>query len=439
MTVTPHQPTLPLEGAFTEAEINFLEESPPSLFPENQNSNFGYVIRKLFSDQMQTAIEQIETLYNEKFIGTASAYLSLWEQDYGLPVAPTGKTTAERRAIIESRIATGPFTRDRVKQIIEKYLNATQGTTIALTPDGVPIVSGGIPLYGEFTSTQAVYRVYEDIRNFTYTVWILNTITPDIAGMTRELQRITPSGIQFTIDNTKTNVLSYEKTILNKQPVGYWRMPNFVGLGLDYSGYNNPPTAVGGTPTEVVGLLNAAVAAGTGYNPHNALDFNNSNQYLSIPNHALYSGMPEVTAEAWIRLDVLPPTDYGMITNMNNSWQMRVGSNGYLGFWYLDIASNDWYGFMVPGITVGNIFHVVGLKRGDDVEIYINGVRQTNTLLDPGVKRSVLEVSPGPLMIGGQGVANTNFDGVIDEVAIYNYALSPAQILENYRTGKNLA
>jgi hypothetical protein len=81
---------------------------------------------------------------------------------------------------------------------VENYIGATFGTPVSFSPTGIPMSASGVPLYSGATSVTAAYKIIEDIPNFTYTVRILNTITVS-SGLQRELARITPAGITFSI------------------------------------------------------------------------------------------------------------------------------------------------------------------------------------------------------------------------------------------------
>lgn len=196
---TAFQPTLPVEIAPSDAEFDFMELSPAGLFPENQNSNFGFAIRKLWCDRIQELADQQTTMFNEKFAATATQFLDDHERQYGLPIAPTSLSIAQRRQQVGNRIRIGAFTHTRRKLIVESFITATFGNPIQLTPAGVPLSAGGIPLYGEGGDVSTLYRIVEDIENFHYDVRIKNTVTPDDAGLHRELDRITPSFFSYTV------------------------------------------------------------------------------------------------------------------------------------------------------------------------------------------------------------------------------------------------
>ena len=159
---TQLQPTLPAETPFSDAEIAFLDESPPGLYPENQNSNFGYFIRKIFSDHVQTLINQLDVIYNEKFVDTAIQYLTEWELTTGLPTNPTGYSTAQRRMAITNRLRKGAFTNATRHAVIQSFIVATFGDAVSFDPSGIPITAAGIPLYSGASSLAGTYAVREN-------------------------------------------------------------------------------------------------------------------------------------------------------------------------------------------------------------------------------------------------------------------------------------
>jgi hypothetical protein len=197
-----NQPVLPEEESFSVLELAYIEESPPNLWPENQNSNFG-ARRKVVCDQMMIAYDDLQTLLNNIFISTADEFLDMWEELYGLPTFPAGKNIAERREIVIARFARGPFTRSMRDHVIDSLLSpGVVGPVVQLIPEGVAIPPTGIPLYNEASGIAPPYfQVIENITNFSYRVEIETGVTYDLTVLTRELTRITPAGISFTIVN----------------------------------------------------------------------------------------------------------------------------------------------------------------------------------------------------------------------------------------------
>jgi len=87
-------------------------------------------------------------------------------------------------------------------------------------------------------------------------------------------------------------------------------------------------------------------------------------------------------------------------------------------------SNNQWY-------------HVVGIYNGTDLLIYVNGILEGSNNIGP----VIASTGPASLRIGnnlqsdhgGKGV----FDGLIDEVAIYDRALSAEEIQQHYQNGLN--
>lgn len=156
-----NQPILANEIAFSDPEFAYIEESPPGLYPENQDSNFG-LFRKLFTDQVQVLISQQSSIYNERFVDSSVDFIDEWEREVGLPVAPTGSTLAQRRQFVLNRLRKGPFTRARRREIVESFINATFGPPVELGVAGVAIDPAGIPLYAEAASLSTLYSIREN-------------------------------------------------------------------------------------------------------------------------------------------------------------------------------------------------------------------------------------------------------------------------------------
>lgn len=428
--ITPFQPTLPAEINFTQAELVFMDESPAGLFPENQDSNFGYIIRKIFSDLAQDVSDWQNTLYNERFVETAIQFLDQWEVDVGLPANPTGISIAQQRVAVLSRLRRGPFTRTRRNSVIEDYIATTFGNPIQLVPEGVEITAAGIPIYGESANPATLYRVYENQPIFSYEVWIANTTTPDVNSLTRELKRITPAGIAFNIDNAQANILDYFRTVRGMAPIGYWRLGNL----LDSSGRGNNGVIVGTVTAGGVaapGLLNAAISGADG-----ATDFpGGTNNYIQVPPHTAYATTREVSMTAWIQPDTLPAAgnNYAaFLASAAESSYLTLYSGSYLGFSaWINGAQKGLYS-SAGAIQAGVKYFVAATYDGNTMRLYKNGA----LIASQDYPQGSMLLASGYFLIGLAGFGA--FDGKIDEVAVFNRALSQAEITLLYNTGINV-
>jgi hypothetical protein len=191
-------PTLPVEGTYSQEELNWIDWEPSGRFPADQASFWGQM-RKVFADYIQVqGYDRIDDWYkalDSRQVGDDEIHN--WEIMLGIPVDPS-KSIRERRTLIAARSRRGAFTRSWRRDVVESFILATFGDPIIFTPGGVPFTSDGIPFYAGTFDIAGTYNIVEDIPGYAYTVRILDSITVS-TGMLRELQRITPSPIDDNI------------------------------------------------------------------------------------------------------------------------------------------------------------------------------------------------------------------------------------------------
>lgn len=428
MTPLIPQPTLPAEGAYTETERLFIAEEPPSLFPENQNSNWG-LFRRILTDPIQDGVDQLDQLFSELFIDTALGYLSNWEAEYGVPDS-SNYSTINRRTTLSNRKVRAPFTRARVKSLIERYIGDTSGAPAEFGAAGIPITSAGIAMFGEATgAVSTLYRVYEDAKNFKYYVRILNTVTP-AAALLRELQWITPAHLTLVYDNTVTDVLNYDLDILTAQPLMFFKLE---ANGNDFSG-NTPfngtmvgTSVFGGDPTLVV-----AAAGGV-----SSTLFNGASR-VTIPRAT--GGWPwtsqttrTFSLETWVKITARPSAgNFGTFFGLGDEI-FGIDQNGFLVVSGTSVIRSN------AALANATVYHVVFTQNGGMTIMYVNGVAVAATGTVTGVNT---EWFNGTAAIGawpGVGTAGHFFNGDLQKLAVYDRVLTPAEILEHYRTGTNVA
>src|SRR5262249_35346527 len=110
-----------------------------------------------------------------------------------------------------------------------------------------------------------------------------------------------------------------------------------------------------------------------------------------------------------------------------NNWQFRIGSE-HLSY-ISTISGGHW--------SVGNWNHVVGVYDGSKTYLYVDGV----LVVGPSTPSGPFQPNPNrPFRISGtsfsgnlgSAAGNRGWDGWIDEVAMYNYALSASTIKAHF-------
>ena len=214
-------------------------------------------------------------------------------------------------------------------------------------------------------------------------------------------------------------------------PVGYWDLNENTGTTsvFDKSGNGNTGTMNGSMTASdwVAGKLGSA------------LDFDGSDDYIDTGTGINPSGYSQFTLSAWAKSDV---------TDINNGivgWY--DGTNGIFiqsntsGEGFVVLAGDGFdYGGVVTNIEAWRYVTLVydGTLSGDAnrLKLYLDGTLQTLTFNgSSSVPATIPTLSSATNKIGDMGSLNRKWDGQIDDIKIYNYARTPAQIVEDMNAG----
>jgi hypothetical protein len=220
-------------------------------------------------------------------------------------------------------------------------------------------------------------------------------------------------------------------------PVGEWKFDEKIGTTAnDSSGNGNTGTLGGGNssyrPTWATGKIGSAMS------------FDGANDYIAINNST--SLRPEqITVEAWVKASAIAaPFTYPRILD---KWTFDgTYPGGYaLGMYanstqlYFTVAINNIGAYEIPfsgSLAVGEWYHVAVTFDGTNIVKYINAVSQAPVSHPGSITYYNAEV-PRNLAIGVRGYGSEDpWSGFIDDVKIYNYARTPAQIAWDYNRGK---
>ncbi len=200
--------------------------------------------------------------------------------------------------------------------------------------------------------------------------------------------------------------------------VGYWRLDETTGTTASDSSVNN-----------LAGTLNYFSFSTNAVSPAKvagALSFDGSVDYISVTNNSVLQMTKALSVSAWVY-----GNSWGSGSNANiilrkgdsnpNNWQFGI-ENGYVSF---GLDGND--GSNVHGnslLDTGRWYHVVGTWDGANIRIYVDGVLD-NT---PTPRAAPINTDTRPVYLGGCiGIADV-FDGRIDDVRLFNYALDVDEV-----------
>jgi len=209
-------------------------------------------------------------------------------------------------------------------------------------------------------------------------------------------------------------------------------MSEGAGTGVkDSSGYGND------------GVISGATWTSPGHFPSTTSDwclsFDGNNDYVTCADSASLDILDAITIELWLKYSVKPGSGEGYPlakkrrTNsatyqlfINDSGFIRLGihTSGYVGAsGAIDLSDNIWH-------------HTAGVWDGTNVRIYIDGV-QSGT---PQAQTGSMTATTDSVAIGygvGLHVVNIPYKGLLDELRIYNRALTSNEIFAHYSNGRN--
>ncbi len=181
------------------------------------------------------------------------------------------------------------------------------------------------------------------------------------------------------------------------------------------------------------GTISNAVRIATGHSGK-ALQFNGTNAWATVNDSATLDLSTGMTLEAWVYPNSLSsksviikeqPGDlaYGLYANENVSLPIS----------YIKTQNYNTAQGKNP-LPLNQWSHVVTTYNGQYQQLYINGVMIAQSPLG-----SLIPQTTGVLRIGGNSIWGEYFNGYIDEVRIYNRALTLAEVSYNLATAISIS
>jgi hypothetical protein len=246
--------------------------------------------------------------------------------------------------------------------------------------------------------------------------------------------------IKAHFDAATTNGAGYANLIQASTPVGYWRLdepgdpvaPNLGTLGAAANAnyvYNSKPGALSVRPPTYPGF-----DAG-----NNAVQFDGTGGYVSVP--ALNFNNNTVTMTGWINANGSQAAETGLIFNRAGTTTagLAIDVAGGLALtynWANDTATYNWAsGVSLPDSDWAFVALVIQPDQAAIFEANDTNFTTFNGATNP-VTHAVQPFEGATLFgadlapIGGSGPAY--FNGLIDEVAIFNRALSVGEVYSQY-------
>lgn len=332
----------------------------------------------------------------------------------------------------------------RIDLYIDGKLNASD-TSISATgslANSIALIVGD----DDADSANALAGDLDELRIYRYSLNIDEVQVEFNQGKSQVMGALSTTSNGITADNSSEREFCVPgDTSFCTYPRGYWKLDEKTGTTVaDSSTLNNSGTMTGMDASAwEKGKIGSAIHF-DGVN--DTLDMNDGN---GVNNYLDFDDTTDFTLEAWIKNDTVSTEDAIIskkVTAQGTSdtgytlmrWSDANGGNICL---YISDGTDAWSMCTSNTVTVANEWtHIVAVFDQDSAtnsNIYVNGIpRKTST---SGTIENVNSIANDvDFRVGSSGETTSvldPFDGYIDEVKVYNYARTPAQIAWDYNRG----
>ena len=238
------------------------------------------------------------------------------------------------------------------------------------------------------------------------------------------------NGLSQSENNVYINVSTYDANNhsafidWDRSLVGWWNFESVNptnGVVLDSSTWGNNGTLINHA-------TNTTIAGARG----RALDFDGINDYVNVSYNQNLNITNEMTVETWFyqkfygSWKLIVTRDSGI----KRVWNMRTINYNNLSFTLWNRSSSPVTAARVFPSAVNNWHHAAVVYNGTSLVVYVDGIPGVSVDSPGGIKDSDL-----PLHIGEGASTYPYWNGSIDEVRIWNRALSPEEINVSYNAG----
>ena len=205
--------------------------------------------------------------------------------------------------------------------------------------------------------------------------------------------------------------------------IGWWKLDESNGTVVaDSSGNGNNGKIIGDAKWQPSGGKTGG-----------AISLDGDGDYIEIANESNFDFAGEVTLSAWIKANQLDKEYQAIVTKGDSAWRIqRNQDQDTLEFACseLQVQNGNQYGslFGTKTINDGKWHHIAGVYDGEKMYIYMDGIVDVSQSAS-----GAIATNDYPVFIGENAQETSRcWCGIIDDVRVYNYALSEDEILALY-------
>ena len=153
----------------------------------------------------------------------------------------------------------------------------------------------------------------------------------------------------------------------------------------------------------------------------------NGTSYVTVANQAPYNITGNITVAAWIKVSSFTIQWQSIVAKGDTAWRLiRNSTTNALCFAGTALSNDTVFG--TRNVNDGNWHHAVGVYDGANLSLYIDGTLDASVASTGTITTNALNVYIGE----NAGATGRQFNGLIDDVRVYNTALSASQISALY-------
>jgi methionine-rich copper-binding protein CopC len=246
--------------------------------------------------------------------------------------------------------------------------------------------------------------------------------TQTITGITND----TDSGTVLVTPGGHTTGLAmgadYNDLIINDGLVAYWQFDDTSGTSVsDASGYENNSTRVNATSSTIQ-------TAPTSFVNNRALEFDGDGDHVTIPDSPSLDLTGDMTIAVWLYLNIqgshnsiLDKLNYGS----NDGYSLKAENTGSVSEGLTMCVGNQCV-FSNDNVLTSETWQQVVVTfdtSADTVTFYVNG-----TTAGTATVTNDLNTNTKNVFIGAEGAVSGYFDGILDDLRVYDRVLSVGEI-----------
>jgi len=327
---------------------------------------------------------------------------------------PSGSVTKTYPNLITVTAATADFTASPVSGVASLGVNFTPVTTGTFTSWTWDFPGSSTPSVVN-TTAQAVSVTYPAAGSYSVS--------------------LTASGSSGSVTKNYPNLITV--TAAPPLKVDPASLTSLVGLvaAYDFEGINGV-TIADASGNGNLGTIKEAVSITTGHSG-NALKFDGVNDWVTVNDSASLDLSTGKTLEAWVYPQSLSSPGKTVILKEKSGgevYALYAREDANLPSSHFNDGGGYHSVFGPKALTLNQWTHLAGTYDGKYQRLYVNGSQVAQQ-----AQNSLIQQSTGVLRIGGNSLWSEFFKGYIDEVRIYNRALTPAEVSYNMATAVSVS